>query len=333
MRHQQSISELNINTIKNYSISHFWLKINSDEFSRDGYIPLIIIKGKYSSPVIGVSAALHGNELNGISIIHKLVENINLENLKGTIVAIPGMNNYAISNYTRKFSDGEDLNRIFPGKESGNSSEQYVWNINQKILSNIDYLVDMHTASFGRINSLYVRADMNNKIIANMANAIDADIILNSTGIVPEYSTKTFRTEAMKKNIPAVTVEYGNPQVFQPIFIRRGVEGLVNLFNHLNIYESKNKAITSKAILCEKSYWIYTDMGGILDMKVDLKQVVKKGEVLAILRNPFGEIIKEYLAPEKGIIIGRSTNPINTSGGRIVHLGIIKKDKNVTKNI
>ena len=129
----------------------------------------------------------------------------------------------------------------------------------------------------------------------------------------------------MKKNIPAITVEYGNPQVFQPKIIKRGVDGLLNLLNHLNIYSNQKKVSINKAIICKKSYWIYTDMGGIIDINVELKQTIKKGDLLAILRNPFGEIVKEYLAPEDGIIIGKSTNPINISGGRIVHLGIIKK--------
>lgn len=324
MQIPQFITELNLDAIPEYTLSRFWLQLSKDRFSKDSAVPIIILKGKQSAPIIGLTAALHGNELNGISVIQELTHKIDVQKLQGTILAVPGLNPISISNHTRRFIDHKDLNRNFPGKEKGNRSEQYVWNINQKILKKLDYLVDMHTASFGRINSLYTRADMSNDSIVTMANAMEADIILHNKGKKPSFKTYTMRAEAMKHGIPAITIEYGNPQVYQPEMIKRGVNGLLNLLNTLGIYQNNDFISFKPPVLCRKSYWIYTDKGGYLDVKVTLTQIVNKGELLAVLKNPFGDVIEKYTAPERGIVIGKSTNPVNMAGGRIVHLGILK---------
>lgn len=327
MEAPQFVSEINLDSLPTNSSSRFWLKLTEDSFSKGYTVPVIVLKGKPNAPVIGLTAALHGNELNGIPVIQELVNKIDVQKLNGTIMAVPGINAVSIPNHKRRFVDQKDLNRNFPGNPKGNRSEQYVWNISQKIIQKLEYLVDMHTASFGRINSLYTRADMTNDTIATMANAIDADIILHNKGKNPVFKTHTMRAEAMKQGINAITIEYGNPQVYQPEIITRGVFGLLNLLNTLNIYKNKDFTTFKKPIQCRKSYWIYTDKGGYLEVKVALTQIVEKGDLLAILKNPFGDIIKEYVAPEKGIIIGKSTNPVNMIGGRIVHIGIIKKQK------
>ena len=186
----------------------------------------------------------------------------------------------------------------------------------------------MHTASFGRENSLYVRAKLDDEVIAQMAKLQDADIILNSNGLpstndlIP--ATRTMRAEAMLNGIPCITVEYGNPQVFQPEIVERGKTGIKNIMSWLKMIDLNIKN-TSNPIFCKKSYWIYINEGGYLDVKVKLKQQLKKGELIAILRNPFGKILKKYYCPEDGIVIGKSSNPINMNGGRIIHLGIIEK--------
>ena len=290
-------------------------------------IPLIIIKGDDSGPVLGLTAAIHGNELNGIKVIQEVFKNIDIKNLKGTIIAVPGLNQVSITQDRRRFFDDEDLNRQFPGKKMGNRSQQYVWQINNKILSKLDYLIDMHTASFGRVNSLYVRADMNDEKMKQMALLQDADIILSSKGLPSvggnNSTTRTMRAEAMLKGIPTITVEYGNPQVYQTEMISRGAKGVKNVLSWLKMQNFKTPEL-NRPKFCSKSYWIYVDQGGLLDIPVKLNQIIKKDEVIGVLRNPFGDIIKTYKSPERGIVIGKSTNPVNMSGGRIIHLGILE---------
>jgi predicted deacylase len=322
----ESIEEINLDNQAPHQIKKYWLKLFDNGLSQPISIPVIIAKGDDSGPVLGLTAAIHGNELNGIKVIQEVLEQININELKGIIIAVPGLNQVSVTQDSRRFFDDEDLNRNFPGKEKGNRSQQYVWQINDKILSKIDYLIDMHTASFGRVNSLYVRADMDNEKMKQMALLQDADIILKNKGVPSAgdniSATRTMRAEAMLKGIPTITIEYGNPQVYQPEMTVRGVNGIKNVLNWLKMHDFESPE-SNQAVLCKKSYWIYLDQGGLLEVPVKLNQIVEKDEIIGQLRNPFGEIIKTYKSPERGIVIGKSSNPVNMSGGRIIHLGIL----------
>ena len=323
----ETISEINLEKIQPNQVKKFWLKMIDNGFSQPISIPVIILKGKEDGPVLGLIAAIHGNELNGIKVIQESVKHINVNELKGTVIAIPGLNALSIGQDKRRFVDEEDLNRNFPGKANGNRSQQYVWQINQKILPKLDYLIDMHTASFGRINSLYVRGELGDEKISKMAMLQDADIVLNNKGVPSAgdniSATRTMRAEAMLKGIPTITVEYGNPQVYQEDMVNRGVVGVKNVMNWLDMQSFTIPEI-KPAVICKKSYWVYIDQGGLLEIPVELNQIIEKGELIGVLKNPFGDVIKEYFAPEKGIVIGKSTNPINIDGGRIIHLGILE---------
>ena len=322
-----TISEINIGNLPSNQIKKYWLKLMDNAMSQPVLIPVIVAKGDSNGPVLALTAAIHGNELNGIPIIHELIEELDIDQLKGTVLAIPGLNSISIPLHQRRFLDDEDINRSFPGKEHGNRSQQFAWQINQKVLAKIDFLVDMHTASFGRINSLYVRADLTNEQIKTMAFLQDADMILNSLGptaAAPQGASRTMRAEAMLKNIPTITVEYGNPQVFQNNMTDRGKKGIKNIMAWLGMVASEVVPVP-KAELLSSSFWIYTDQGGYLEVHPEINQKVGSGELIATLKNPFGDVIKYYNAPQAGIVIGKSTNPVNIAGGRILHLGILQE--------
>ena len=319
------IQNLDLDAVPPGQISRFWLHFIDDGLGRPVCVPILVARGQEPGPVLGLTAAIHGNELNGIPIIQQVFEQLDLDQLRGTLVGVPGLNAVSINLDQRRFVDEEDLNRNFPGKENGNRSQQYAYRIFDKIVRHFDFLVDMHTASFGRVNSLYVRADMSNDTIAEMARLQDADILLNSKGPsagAAAGSNRALRTEAMLHGIPTITVEYGNPQVYQPDMIERGSRGVAQLMIWLEMQPGTPKAPPA-ATFCRKSYWIYTDQGGLLEIPVELQQKVKAGDVIGVLRNPFGDILQTYRAPEDGIVIGKSTNPVNMTGGRIIHLGIM----------
>lgn len=323
-----TIDKLDLDKIPNGTIQKYWLAFMNNGLGQQLTVPILVAKGAEPGPVLGLVAAIHGNELNGIPVIQQVFDQIDPTTLQGTIVGVPGVNVVSIDRDRRRFVDEEDLNRNFPGKESGNRSQQYVWKIANLILPHFDYLVDMHTASFGRENSLYVRAHLANDTIAQMAHWQDCDIILNSKGTPSAGSglamLRTFRAEAMLQGIPAITIEYGNPQVYQSDMIARGVNGIKHLSNGLKMTSFKDVRNFESPVLCKKSYWIYLKGGGLLEIPVALKEKVKKGDLIGVVRNPFGDIIRSYFAPEDGIIIGKSSNPVNMDGGRIVHLGILK---------
>ncbi len=323
-----SIDALSIETLDNTRRYDFWLSMGIDIFGREIQIPVIVIKGAQSGPTIGITAAIHGNEVNGVAAIHRALEDIDPRIIRGTILAIPGLNPSAIYRYQREHEDGTDLNRIFPGDAQGNESEQLVAMITKKILPHISFLVDLHTASFGRENSLYARGDLRNPVLQAMMEVLDADIILASSGGastgVSNSAGRTLRTQAALAGVDCITIELGNPQVFQLDMIERGARNIHHIMTYLKLWDKPWVKPSISPIRCQKSYWLFTDRGGLLEMKTSLSQLVEKGQELAILRNMFGHVIQRYYAPEKGVIIGQSTNPINNAGGRIVHLGILE---------
>ncbi|MAW87787.1 MAG: peptidase M14 [Phyllobacteriaceae bacterium] len=319
------LSELKLEQVPAGKVSHYWLQMGEDAFGQAILVPVIVAKGNEGGPALGLTAAIHGNELNGIAVIHEALARLDLATLKGSVIAIPGLNPPAIFRNQREFPDGQDLNRIFPGKANGNESQQFTYAIATRILPLFDILLDLHTASFGRENTLYCRADTSDQLLFALARLQQPDIILHSEGQPSAGATasgRTLRAEAIRQGIPCITIEYGNPQVWQADMIDRGAAGILRTLSFLGMQPPRNEQPAPEPVICRKSYWIYTDRGGLLHVPVEKGQKVSKGELIGVLKNPFGEIICTYHAPEDGIIIGKSTNPAGGNGARIVHLGV-----------
>lgn len=312
------IMDFNIEDTPRGTSSNYWLKIISDGFSNPICIPLMVMRGMKDGPVLGITAAVHGNELNGISVIQRLFNEVSVEELSGTIVGVPVVNVPAFIRKKRRFNDGVDINHIMPGKEDGNISQVYAYRFIQRFVKHIDFLLDLHTASTGRINSYYVRADMEHPQVKKMATLQNADIIVHNPPL-----DGTLRGAADDLGIPAITLEVGNPSTFQKKLIRSGVDGVHNVLCDLNMIDDEIMITEKKTVICQKSMWIYTDTGGLLTIPVELRQIVKKGDLIAVLRDIFGSKVKEYFAPHDGIVIGKSISPVNQTGGRILHLGLL----------
>ena len=170
----KNLSVLNRDKI---GVNNYWLEMGTNTYNQPLLVPVIVMQGSTDGPTLGLTAAIHGDELNGIPIIHRMAESIDTKKLKGRIIAIPGLNTVSIQLDKRSFIDGEDLNRIFPGKKNGNNSEQFVYKISERILPFFDIHIDMHTASFGRVNTMYARADLSNDTLRTLAKLQKPDII------------------------------------------------------------------------------------------------------------------------------------------------------------
>lgn len=299
------------------TIAHYWLRLGSDGMGNPMLVPLMVARGQEKGPVLGLTAAVHGDELNGISVIQRLFADLDVSELKGTVVAIPVVNIPGFNRQQRFFADGSDINHLMPGKIDGNASQVYAYRLVNRFLSSVNYLLDLHTASRGRVNSYYVRADMSQEITRKLALLQNPQLIVHNPP-----NDGTFRGTADEMDIPAITLEVGNPGVYQKKLIRSGLVGVHNVLSHLGMTEDEVLEVQTPTIICKKSFWLYTETGGLLQVHVDLLQRVKKGEIIASLRNVFGDLTQEYFAPEDGVVIGKSTSPVNMSGGRILHLGI-----------
>lgn len=311
-----TISSLDIINNLEPGLHRFWCEIISNPLSQAIKIPVMIAKGSSPGKTMGLTAAIHGNEVNGIPIIQKVFANLDFERVKGAIVGIPVANIPSFERKKRRFVDGRDLNHHFPGRPNGHNSETYAYQLFQRCIKYFDFLIDLHTASFGRTNSYYIRADLSEPTTKKMALLQNAQIIVHNP---PNDST--LRGAASHEKIHAITLEVGNPNTFQKGIIRSGLTGIFNVLHEFDIYPDQIDEPQDKAILCKDSYWLYTQEGGVLQVLPSLAQHIQKGEVVAIVKDIFGEIVKRYTAPEDGIVIGKSNSPVNISGGRILHLG------------
>ncbi|KAJ1552259.1 hypothetical protein HK405_012031, partial [Cladochytrium tenue] len=268
---------------------------------------------------VGITAVVHGNELNGVPCIHRVITDIDVHRLAGTVVAVPCVNVPGYLRFAREFSDGKDLNRMFPGKPEGTASQIYAFNLMDKVIGGFHHLIDLHTASFGRVNSYYVRSDLNDPVAAAMAKLQQPQIILHNSG-----QDGTLRSAAAAKGIKAITVEIGNPQLFQNQYVQWSYTGVMRILAYLDMFSGglptsptdETGADTASqqpphpgavasppnTVICSRGFWIYTRTGGVLEVYPNINTVVRKGALVARIKNIFGNIVDEIYCPAHGIV-------------------------------
>lgn len=312
------VDALEIENLPKGEFSKLFIELVENGIGRPIQAPVVVARGKKDGPIFGITAALHGNELNGIPVIHQLLKRINLKTLNGTVVCVIAANVPGLLNHQREFTDGVDLNHIMPGKPHGKLSHVYAHALVERITSHFDYLVDLHTASEGRINSLYVRADVSQPMTAQMAFLLRPQIIVHNPP-----SDYTLRGSVAELGKPAITVEVCDPQRFQRDPIKRTVQGIRRILNHVGMTSSRiqTSKVAKPPVLCNKSGWVLTDRGGMIVVNHKPTQYLKKNDVIATQMSIFGDVIREYKSEHDGIVIGHTTNPIGQTGERILHLG------------
>ena len=287
------------------------------------YVPVVVIKGLEAGRRMLLTAAVHGDELNGIAVIHALVKELGPEKLRGTIIAVPGLNQTGLVGNSRYYLRSEgggsprDLNRLFPGTLSGGgAASRYAGNLWHNLLKgNADIAVDLHTQSTGSDYPLFIFADYRNREIAAMATALMPDMIKRDSG-----QEGSLETSFVTASIPAVTFEIGGAKRFQQPLIDRAVMGIKNLM----VAEGMLAGTVIKPLLppyVGSSFAnIYAEEGGTALMKVSLREAVKKGDLLAIMLDRFGVEKRRYFAPRDGRVVSVASDPLKESGAMLVRL-------------
>jgi uncharacterized protein len=314
----QLVDDLPLETLERGQLHRLALRLVDDGASYVIRVPVLVAHGAKPGKVVGLTAALHGNELNGIPTIHRLFHRIDPRELQGTVVAVPIANMAGYLTGQREYLDGKDLNRLMPGKPDGSESQVYAYRFLERIVRHFQVLVDLHTASFGRINSLYVRADMGSPVTAHLARVLGAEIIVHNAG-----GDGTLRAAAAEMGIPGVTVEIGDPHVFEHGKIKASRIGLRDVLEDMGMLAPDGERASHIAVECSHSYWLFTDAGGLLEVLPNPTDRVIRGEIIATLDDPWGQRIRTYRAPEDGIVVGKGTNPVAHTGSRILHLGVV----------
>lgn len=289
--------------------------------------PVLVAHGTEPGPALCLSAAVHGDELNGIEIVRDLLYDLEPERLRGTVIGVPIVNLYGFRQGSRYLSDRRDLNRYFPGNPNGSSASRIAHSFFQSIVRHCDYLVDLHTGSFHRTNLPQLRADLDNKEVVHLTKGFGATVVLHGNG--PDGSLRRAATDA---GIPSVVVEAGEPMRARPEEVAHGIRALRSLLNHLDMVPKFSLWGEPQPIYYD-SNWVRVESHGILTSKVDLGQSISEGDVLGRVTNPITNERNEIHSPYSGRVLGMALNRAMRPGYAAYHIGIRKPEEDLAEEV
>ncbi|MES1943407.1 succinylglutamate desuccinylase/aspartoacylase [Salinisphaera sp. PC39] len=292
-------------------------------------MPVHVVRGRRPGPTVFVSAALHGDEINGVEIIRRLLKMAALRSLRGTLIAVPIVNVHGFLRHSRYLPDRRDLNRCFPGSEHGSVAARLARVFVAEILEKSDYGIDLHTGAIHRPNLPQIRANLDDPETRRMAEAFGCPLMVNAAlreGSLREY--------AHTCGVPLLLYEAGEALRFDEFSIRAGVRGVTGVLRELKMLplRGRRKAAPTPVIALD-SNWVRAPESGILRSVVELGARVVKGQTLALVADPFGEKEVEVRAEHAGVVIGRSNLPLAHAGDALYHVAKVSSARKVAGRV
>ena len=279
-------------------------------------IPIRVIRAAAPGPVLAVTAAVHGDEINGTGIIHELVFARRPELVRGTLVLVPVVDLFGFEMQDRYMPDRRDLNRCFPGSKAGSLSRRLAWAFFNSVIRNCTHLLDLHSAATGRTNFPNVRADLSWPGCGELARAFGCELIVHGKG--PEGG---LRRSAVEAGIAAVILEAGEPRKIEPTVLEIGVRGVMNVLRHLKMTSGPLVRPPYQTIV-KRTRWLRAQSGGLLRFHVAPGDIVERGQAISTSFSVFGEQQNVLHAPKDGIVLGMTTMPAVKPGEPICHLAM-----------
>lgn len=278
--------------------------------------PVLVVNGRMSGPTLCLTAAVHGDELNGIEVVRRVMHHIDPAKLSGAVIGVPIVNLQSFRRSSRYLPDRRDLNRYFPGNPTGSAASRIAYSFFNDIVSHCNVLVDLHTGSFERTNLPQLRADLTDPDIRTLTLGFGATVVLHS-----KPAQGTLRAAATAAGIPAVTFEAGGPLVLELDEVKHVVKGIEALLHTLGMV-GKIHFWGEPEPIYYRSTWVRANRGGILLADVVLGSRVKKGELLGTIIDPINNDSSGLYAPYSGRIIGMARNQVVMPGFAAFHVGI-----------
>ncbi|MRI01011.1 succinylglutamate desuccinylase [Kriegella sp. EG-1] len=280
-------------------------------------IPIYVFNSTNPGPIILIQAGLHGDEINGIEIVRRMIHEKYFKVNRGAIIAVPILNVFGFIHFSRDMPDGKDVNRSFPGSKLGSMASRIAYHYSKSILPQIDLGVDLHTGGGRRHNYPQIRftkGDKNSEILAAIFRApfsFGSDLI-----------SKSFRKEAYKKGIPTIVYESGESMRFDDFSIQKGVQGILNILEHFGMLE-KLTSDNSETIYLENRKWLRAPTAGMFVPKILNGTKVKKGQIIGVIADAFAHRYKELKAPLEGYVFCINNQAVVNQGDALFHLGTI----------
>jgi hypothetical protein len=287
-----------------------------------------VLHGKKAGPVLLITAALHGDEINGVEICRRLLKLVKVSTLRGTLIVVPIVNTYGFVQQSRYLPDRRDLNRSFPGSEKGSLGSRMAWQFTDRILKKCTHVIDLHTGAIHRSNLPQVRATSRDKVSLKMAESFNAPIIIKAAS-----RDGTMRGTANNLGLPIILYEAGEALRFDEASIKIGVRGILNVMQSLGMLRAVRKQDKTNSLFSKKSSWIRAEHDGIARYYFGLGQKVNVGDTLAHIYSPYSDFEVAVVATFSGIIIGRNNLPLINEGEALFHVAEVSELEEAEKTI
>lgn len=283
------------------------------------HMPVKVVRGKKSGPTLFVSAAVHGDELNGVEIIRRLLAQKSLRRIRGTLIAVPVVNVHGFLNQSRYLPDRRDLNRSFPGSAKGSIAARMANTFLKEIVSKADYGIDLHTGAINRSNFPQIRANLDDPATKELAFSFAAPVILDAS-----IRDGSLRSCAADQKFPMLVYEAGEALRFDRTCIRAGLRGVLRVMRYLEMLPPAKAPRQVEPVVASSTSWVRAPVSGIVSRRLALGARVSQSDVLAYVGDPLGEALEKVIAPFAGIIIGRSNLPLAHEGDALFNVAAFK---------
>ena len=288
--------------------------------------PVVVIHGTRSGPVACITAAIHGDELNGIEIARRIGMEVEPEALRGTLISVPLINMEGFFKQSRYVADRRDLNRYFPGSPEGSAPARLAYSLYTQIIEKCDALMDLHTGSYYRSNLPQLRADMTNEQVAHLAESFGGMTVLHSPGV-----DGMLRVVAVEAGIPAVTMEVGGPLSLDVEDVEVGKSAILNAMAALGMLAPTGaESIDQPSFF--KSVWVRANAAGIFISDVKLGDPAQQGTVLGHIIDPVSNETSVITAPAPGTVLGLADNQFVSSGYALCRIGFEEKEESLQRD-
>jgi predicted deacylase len=278
-------------------------------------MPVAVVNGRTPGPTVFLSGAIHGDELNGVEIIRRVLRRLDARSLRGAVIAVPVVNVFGFVEQSRYLPDGRDLNRAFPGSARGSLAAQLAHLFMQEVVLRSDVGIDLHTAAGHRTNTPQIRADLEDEETLALAGAFGAPFLIHA-----RLRDGSLREAATKRGIKILLYEAGQIHRFDEESIEAGVAGTLRVLAHLGM-GGWEVAAPRRPVRLASTTWVRARRAGIAELEVDLADRVEKGARLGTIGDAIGGRPTKITATGSGFVIARTMNPLVTQGDALVHIG------------
>ncbi|MGD2110203.1 MAG: succinylglutamate desuccinylase/aspartoacylase family protein [Phycisphaerae bacterium] len=282
-------------------------------------VPVTVWRASAPGPTGFITAAVHGDELNGTGIVRELLLNQPFELTSGSLILAPVINMLGLDRHQRYLPDRRDLNRSFPGDAHGSLARRFANAVFQSIVKQCDFGIDLHTAAVRRTNFPNVRADLTDPNVRRLAYSLGIELIINKKGPVG-----SLRRAACNAGCPTVILEAGEVWKIEPSVVECGLRSLRNALIDLGMVEGR-RVEPSYQVRVDKTKWVRAEVGGMLQFHVAPGDVVEEGQSLVTKANLYGGDQEGICSPADAVVIGLTTLPTVGPGDAVCHLAVLKK--------